>query len=224
MFPNSGGSQLNTHSTMSAMSDLGNLGRAGSVPTLPTRTKLPVSLSMSHRSMVLNRPGHKSRNPRQRLKPFLTQGFRRSQEVIREVTGDVSLYGGFSIQEGHQQSTVKRDDKILREVALLRKKYKSLKNDYKHMRIAKDNLEFTNRNQARVLQQQQSAMIRQNQRDMRVTRVLASLPKEEFSKFDSDTTDVHPSVIERRSAMDPSQLGGGGSSLYEPHPGPKQVE
>ena len=175
------------------MSEIGNLARAGSVPQLPTRTKLPVALSMNHRSAVLlhRQSGRKSRNPRQRLKPFLTQGFRRSQEVIHDVTGNGSaLYGGFSIQEGSsvgntggsfsKSSTLKRDDKMLRELALLRKKYNTLKKNYKHSKAAIDNLEFTNRNQARVLQQQQNMMFRQEERDIKVTRVLAALPKEEF--------------------------------------------
>ena len=211
---NPGGSQLNQSSIMS---DLGNLGRAGSVPTLPTRTRLPASISLHTRSAVLTRPGQ-SRNPRKRLKPFLSQGFRRSQSVIRDVTGDDSLYGGHSALEGGTASETKRDDSVLRELALLRKKYKSLKLDYKHMRTAKDELEFTNRSQARILQQQQTRMIKQNQRDMRVTRVLASMPKEDFMKYEPDYPDQHPSVLERRSQLLPQSLGGGGSGLFDAKP------
>ena len=39
-------------------------------------------------------------------------------------------------------------------------------------------LEFTNKSQARVLQHQQASIVKQSQRNMRMTRVLAAMPRQ----------------------------------------------
>ena len=211
--------------TMAELRAIGNLAACGSVPTLPTRTRLPVSLSQRS-SAILERRGQ-SRRPKQRYAPFLSQ-FRRS-EVVHQATmstmsapgsqmggsgtpaGSSALLTGthnFSIQEvssvGASRVNLARDDTVLRELALLRKKYNSLKKDHKHQKAAIAELEFTNRSQARVLQSQQQALIRHQQRDIKITRVLAALPKEDFERVEppnGPTFDVHPSVIVDRASV-----------------------
>eukprot|EP00946_MAST-07B_sp_MAST-7B-sp1_P003321 g3321.t1 len=202
-------------------SQLGNLSAIGHAPALPTRTVLRGSMS----SLTLEGPGV-SRNAKQRYRPFLSSQFTRSKAVIKDHhTFSISSVGGHAVDggQGNAPGTLMQDDTVLKELALLRKKYKNLKKDYKHMKATVAELEFTNKSQARVLQHQQASIVKQSQRNMRMTRVLAAMPRQEYEKIEQDPSlFAHPSVIIRRGgsmlsssmpALEPLDAPGGSAIL-----------